>query len=220
MLKKEVTGSSEPPGGAVPTHFIWTVEPHQPLPHLERLPVCSTLQGSHQGWRHQRQAKHLLLFLAPLQQKDKAPCPGKAHTCPAEPRRTTALLVSHSDQTPIAGKVKLRFQQLIFCTKWELRGWPGARRSQGPFSEDMDLSVHNEPPAPPPCTDMLCRVMSTSRACMAWEWRTHESQAAYGRCSPSNAHWSSTSFSGHTIERGKEKGREEMRRKAQKLFTH
>lgn len=114
----------------------------------------------------------------------------------------------------------------VFCIKWERYDRLGARQSQGPLSEDMDLSVHNDshPPTPPlpppPCRDMLCRVMSTSRACMAWEWRTHESQAAYGRCSPSNAHWNSTSFSGHTIERGKEKGREEMRRKAQKLFTH
>lgn len=215
-----MSGSSEPPGSAVPTHFICTVEPHQSLPHLERLPVCSTLQGSQQGWLHQYQAKHLPLFLAPLQQNDKAPRPGQAHTYPAEPRRTTAFFISHSNQTLTAGKVKLHFHQWIFHTKWELCDWPGARWSQSPFSEDMDLSVHNDSPPPPPCTDMLCRVMSTSRACMAWEWRTHESQAAYGRCSPSNAHWSSTSFSGHTIERGKEKGRKEMRRKAQKLFTH
>lgn len=164
MVKKEVTGSSELPSGAVPTHFIWTVEPHQSLPHLERLPVCSTLQGSHQWWWHQHQAKHLLLFLASLQQNDKAPCPGKACTCSAEPRRTTAFF----HFTLRAGKVKLHCQQLIFCTKWEWYDWPGARRSQGPFSEDMDLSVHNDPHHHHPAPAQTCYVGWWAQAERAW----------------------------------------------------
>lgn len=62
MLKKGVTSNSELPSGAVLTHFIRTVEPHHSLPHLEWLPVCSTMQGSYQQWQHQHQAKHLFLF--------------------------------------------------------------------------------------------------------------------------------------------------------------
>lgn len=163
MLKKEVTGSSELPGGAVLTHSISTVEPHQSLPHLEQLPVCSILQGSHQGWQHQHQAKHLLLFLAPLWQNDKAPCPGKSRTYSAEPGRTTAPFCL----TLGAGKVRLHCQQLIFCTKWELSDWPGVRQSQGPSSEDMDLSVHNDPPChhPPAQT---CYVGWWAQAERAW----------------------------------------------------
>lgn len=212
MLKKEVTGSSKLPGGAVPTRFIWTVEP----------PQVSATFG----------ATPSLLYAAGLPPRTTAPTPGKAPAplfgtsatewqSPMSRQGTHLLCWAQENHRLFSFHAQSRQGQTALPAKRELYDWPEARPSQSPFSEDMDLSVHNDPPRHrPPCTDMLCRVMSTSRACMAWEWRTHKLQAAYGRCSPSNAHWSSTSFSGHTIERGKEKGREEMRRKAQKLFTH
>lgn len=163
---------------------------------------------------------------APIE--DDSTCSSFWHLCNrmtkphVQARHTPALLspgeplsffVSHLEQA----ESNCVASSWVFCTKWELYV---ARGSQSPFCEDMDPWVHTDPPCHPPAR--TCYVGWWAQAERAWhgEWRRHESQAAYGRCSPSNAHWSSTSFSGHIIERGKEKGREEMRRKAQKLFTH
>lgn len=213
MLKKEVTGNSELHSGAVPTHFIWTVEPHQSLPHSEWLPVCSTLQGSYQGWQHQHQEKHPFLFFgtSATEWQSLMSRQGTHLLCWAQENRCLFLLHTQSRQGQTALPVG-------FSTQNGSCMWPEDHK--GPFREDMDPSVHTDPPCHPPAR--TCYVGWWAQAKRAWhgKWRRHESQAAYGRCSPSNAHWSSTSFSGHIIERGKEKGREEMRRKAQKLFTH
>lgn len=87
---------------------------------------------------------------------------GKAHTCSAEPRRTIVFFC----YILRAGKVKLRCQQLDFLHKM---GAICGQRITEPFSWGHGPFSAHWSPLPPPCTDMLCRVMSTSRACMAWK---------------------------------------------------
>lgn len=64
-----------------------------------------------------------------------------------------------------AGKVKLSCQQLDFLHKM---GAVCGQRITEPFLWGHEPLGARWPPRPPPGTDMLCRVMSTSRACMAW----------------------------------------------------
>lgn len=81
-------------------------------------------------------------FLAPLQQNDKASCPGKAHTCSAEPRRTTVCFC----YTLRAGKVKLHCQ-LDFLHK--MGAVCGQRITKALFVRTWTLQCTLIPPATP-----------------------------------------------------------------------
>lgn len=158
MLKKEVTGSSKLPGGAVPTHFIWTVEP----------PQVSATFG----------ATPSLLYTAGLPPRTTAPTPGKAPAplfgtsatewqSPMSRQGTHLLCWAQENHRLFSFHAQSRQGQTALPAKRELYDWPEARPSQGPFSEDMDLSVHNDPPATAPPAQ-TCYVGWWAQAERAW----------------------------------------------------
>lgn len=67
-------------------------------------------------------------------------------TKPHVQARHTPALLSLGEPLPLFVSRSEQARSGCVASSWELSDWLGARQSQGPFSEDMDLSVHNDAP--------------------------------------------------------------------------